>query len=106
MFFAVPNFRKTIFSCGQFFFQSLFVYYCMQVPLILAIVISILFVGCIILLLHHGYSHRYNLHGCEQYFQLSDVGNFHSCSHEMWIIALGCILSILGICALIMHYAS
>jgi hypothetical protein len=60
---------------------------------ILAIVMIVLLVGCCILLCHHHYHHR--LGGPEplkepmdRWFQLSDVGNFHSCSHEMWCMGL------------------
>ena len=48
------------------------------------------------LLLHHGWKHGREdpatsvaqRESCPEvcYFQLSDVGNFKSCNHEMWII--------------------
>jgi hypothetical protein len=62
-------------------------------------------VAAVLLLLHHGWKHGREdaatsvarQESCWQvcYFQLSDVGNFRTCSHEMWIIlflglSLGC----------------
>lgn len=42
------------------------------------------------LIIHHAYKHRPNgedpLYGMDQYFQLSDVGNFRTFNHEMFII--------------------
>ena len=47
---------------------------------------------CVALLAHHRYKHRtggpHELHGTDRWFQKSDICNFHSCSHEMWIILL------------------
>jgi hypothetical protein len=81
----------------------------MEIPVILSIVLGLLFVACILLLVHHGYSHRagtaHALPAWEQFFQPSDVCNFHSCSHEMWILGVFGVGAILGICALIMHFA-
>jgi hypothetical protein len=48
------------------------------------------FLVAIILILHHGYKHRPGgkdpLYGLDQYFQLSDVGNFRTFNHEMFVI--------------------
>lgn len=48
---------------------------------------------CVILIFHHGYSHRagtrHPLVGWERWFQKSDVGNCESCNHEMWILTIG-----------------
>jgi hypothetical protein len=54
------------------------------------------FAAAVLLLLHHGWKHAYEdpatsvaqHKSCPEvcYFQLSDVGNFKTCSHEMWII--------------------
>jgi hypothetical protein len=61
----------------------------MDLPVVL---ILALIAASALMLLHHAYHHRpdgpHPLHGTDQCFQLSDVGNFHSCSHEMWIIAM------------------
>ena len=82
--------------------------YNMEIPIILTIVLGILFVGGIILLLHHAYSHRaggpHPLEGCDQFFQESDVCNFHSCSHEMWILGIVGIVIIFAICAITFHF--
>jgi hypothetical protein len=48
----------------------------------------VMFLVSISLLLHHAYSHP-ELTGMARFFQSADVGNFHSCSHEMWILLLG-----------------
>jgi hypothetical protein len=63
------------------------------------------FAAAVLLLLHHGWKHAHEdpatslaqQESCPEfcYFQLSDVGNFRTCSHEMWIIlfvslAAGC----------------
>jgi hydrogenase/urease accessory protein HupE len=44
----------------------------------------------VVLILHHGYKHRSGgqdpLYGVDQYFQLSDVGNFRTFNHEMFVI--------------------
>lgn len=81
----------------------------LDVPVVLAIVLSLLFFGCVILLLHHAYSHRpggpHPLQGCDQFFQESDVCNFHSCSHEMWILGIGCIVVALAVAALIVRFS-
>ena len=46
----------------------------------------------VILILHHWYKHRpgtpEQLDYPDRCFQDSDVMNFHSCSHEMWILGL------------------
>jgi hypothetical protein len=48
------------------------------------------FLVAIVLILHHGYKHRPSgkdpLYGLDQYFQLSDVGNFRTFNHEMFVI--------------------
>jgi hypothetical protein len=73
--------------------------------MILIFLACLLFVSAILLLLHHGYIHGsgtdHELAGMDQYFQLSDVCNFHSCSHEMWIIAMMAVAIILVIVHLI-----
>ena len=66
---------------------------------------TVFFVVAVLLLLHHGWKHAHDdpatsvaqQESCPEvcYFQLSDVGNFKTCNHEMWIIlffslALGC----------------
>jgi hypothetical protein len=42
------------------------------------------------LIIHHAYKHRPSgedpLYGLDQYFQLSDVGNFRTFNHEMVVI--------------------
>ena len=44
----------------------------------------------LLLTIHHGYKHRPSgedpLYGIDQYFQLSDVGNFKTFNHEMFVI--------------------
>ena len=41
-------------------------------------------------IIHHAYKHRLSgedpLYGLDQYFQLSDVGNFRTFNHEMFVI--------------------
>jgi hypothetical protein len=54
------------------------------------------FALAVLLLLHHGWKHgqedeetsHAQQESCWQvcYFQMSDVGNFRTCNHEMWII--------------------
>ena len=75
---------------------------------ILWILILALFALCIILLFHHAYIHgpqgtSNRLTGEDQWFQISDVGNFHSCSHEMWIIGIGTVAVILLTYNLVFH---
>lgn len=57
---------------------------------IVSAAVTLLVLG-FILVIHHYYKHRPNghepLHGYDRAFQMSDVCNFHSCSHEMWVIA-------------------
>jgi uncharacterized ion transporter superfamily protein YfcC len=58
----------------------------------------VFFVAAVLLLLHHGYKHAREdpatslaqQESCPEvcYFQMSDVGNFKTCNHEMWIILL------------------
>ena len=63
------------------------------------------FAAAVLLLLHHGWKHALEdpstsvaqQESCPEvcYFQRSDVGNFRTCNHEMWIIlfvslAVGC----------------
>jgi hypothetical protein len=65
----------------------------------------IFFLVALLLLLHHGWKHGHEdpatshaqQESCPEvcYFQPSDVGNFRTCNHEMWIIlffalSLGC----------------
>jgi hypothetical protein len=56
---------------------------------------AILFVLAVLLLLHHGWEHASDpetslakQESCPEvcYFQPSDVGNFRTCNHEMWIL--------------------
>jgi hypothetical protein len=57
----------------------------------------LLFAAGVLLLLHHCWKHaRENpetSHAQQEscplvcYFQLSDVGNFRTCNHEMWVLA-------------------
>ena len=59
------------------------------------------------LLLHHGWKHGREdpatsvaqRESCPEvcYFQLSDVGNFKTCNHEMWII----LFFVLGVVSLV-----
>ena len=66
---------------------------------------GIFFVAAVLLLLHHGWKHGHEdpatSHAQQEsccavcYFQPSDVCNFRTCNHEMWIIlfvvlSLGC----------------
>lgn len=75
---------------------------------ILAIVLGILLAACIVLLLHHAYSHRpggpHPLEGWDQFFQRSDVCNFHSCSHEMWILGIFGAVLVFAACAIAVHF--
>jgi len=61
------------------------------------------FLVAIILILHHGYKHRPGgedpLYGLDQYFQLSDVGNFRTFNHEMFVI----LFTVFGIGILLFH---
>ena len=53
-------------------------------------------VAAVVLCLHHGYEHYHDDPATSEahaesclavcYFQPSDVGNFRTCNHEMWII--------------------
>ena len=60
----------------------------------------------VVLILHHGYKHRPGgedpLYGLDQYFQLSDVGNFRTFNHEMFVI----LLTIVGLSILSFHWFS
>jgi len=57
----------------------------------------------IVLILHHGYKHRPGgedpLYGHDQYFQLSDVGNFRTFNHEMFVI----LFTFVGLSILLFH---
>ena len=70
-------------------------------------IISVLVVMSFILLLHHRYSHRkggeHPLEGWDQWFQMSDVGNCHSCSHEMWILSIMLVALLLSVYNLLFH---
>jgi hypothetical protein len=65
----------------------------MTLPMLFAV---IFFAMAVLLLLHHGWKHgqedpeisHAQQESCWQvcYFQMSDVGNFKTCNHEMWII--------------------
>jgi hypothetical protein len=72
-------------------------------PLVVAA--SLFLVAAVLLLLHHGWKHAHEdpatslaqRESCPEvcYFQPSDVCNFRTCNHEMWIVlflalALGC----------------
>ena len=64
---------------------------CYIIFFILLICIS----GIVCLLLHHRAKHgnkmdveNYLQDPCDQWFQVSDVCNFKTCSHEMWILFL------------------
>jgi uncharacterized ion transporter superfamily protein YfcC len=56
----------------------------------------VFFAMTVLLLLHHGWKHgqedpetsHAQQESCPEvcYFQMSDVGNFRTCNHEMWII--------------------
>jgi hypothetical protein len=61
----------------------------------LLVVAAVLFAVAVLLLLHHGWEHlddpETSLAKQESclavcYFQPSDVGNFRTCNHEMWIL--------------------
>ena len=62
----------------------------------LVVASAVFFVAAVVLCLHHGYEHAQDdpatsvaqAESCPEvcYFQLSDVGNFRTCNHEMWII--------------------
>jgi hypothetical protein len=62
----------------------------------LVIAAAVLFCVAVLLLLHHGWKHAHEdpatshaqQESCPEvcYFQMSDVGNFKTCNHEMWII--------------------
>jgi hypothetical protein len=58
----------------------------------------------LLLIIHHGYKHRpdgeYPLYGLDQYFQLSDVGNFTTFNHEMFVI----LFTIVGITILLFRH--
>ena len=71
----------------------------------LAVAASLFLVAAVLLLLHHGWKHAHEdpatslaqRESCPEvcYFQPSDVCNFRTCNHEMWILlflalALGC----------------
>jgi hypothetical protein len=68
-----------------------------------AIVVTI--VGCVaaaaLLLLHHRYHHRTGgpaeLHGSEQWFQCSDVGNCESWNHESFVLGFLSVAVLLAI---------
>ena len=62
----------------------------------LLIAAGVLFTVAVLLLLHHGWEHAHDdpatslakQESCPEvcYFQPSDVGNFRTCNHEMWIL--------------------
>lgn len=60
-------------------------------------------IAAFLLILHHGYKHRPSgedpLYGFDQYFQLSDVGNFRTFSHEMFVI----LFTFVGLSILLFH---
>jgi hypothetical protein len=59
---------------------------------ILGLIILLLLAASLILLFHHRYHHRKGgpdeLEGWSEWFQISDVCNTESCSHEMWILGM------------------
>ena len=65
---------------------------------ILGVGIAFLVVAAL-LLVHHWHKHRPDgddpLKYPDRCFQKSDVCNFHSCSHEMWIMALSLVAAVL-----------
>ena len=72
----------------------------------LILIAQVLVLIGVLLLLHHGWHHLHDdpsSHAKQEsciavcYFQPSDVGNFRTCNHEMWILlcfflALVCVL--------------
>jgi hypothetical protein len=62
----------------------------------LAAAAAMFFLAAVLLLLHHGWVHAQEdpatsaaqRESCPEvcYFQPSDVGNFRTCNHEMWIL--------------------
>ena len=75
--------------------------------LLLLVASGVLFFAAVFLLLHHGWKHGHEdpatsharQESCPEvcYFQPSDVCNFRTCNHEMWIILFvvlsgGCLL--------------
>lgn len=59
----------------------------------LSIIAVVSLILCFLLLLHHKSKHsnpedpdNFLQDPYDQWFQVSDVCNFHSCSHEMWIL--------------------
>ena len=67
--------------------------------MVLLFIACLLFLVALLLLFHHAYIHgphtEHELTGMDQYFQLSDVGNFHLCSHEMWIMLIATVVILL-----------
>lgn len=60
-------------------------------------IVLLAFLVAFLLIVHHAYKHRPNgddpLYGLDQYFQLSDVGNFRTFNHETFVILflmIGC----------------
>ena len=78
-------------------------------PLVVAA--AVFFAAAVLLLLHHGWKHAQEdpatsvaqRESCPEvcYFQLSDVGNFRTCNHEMWIL----LFSGLGVACVWWSYA-
>ena len=64
--------------------------------MLLVVAAGLFFLVAVLLLLHHGWKHSREdpatslaqRESCEAvcYFQPSDVGNFKTCNHEMWIL--------------------
>jgi hypothetical protein len=70
------------------------------------LVVLICISGIAVLLLHHRAKHgnkddieNYLQDSCNQWFRVSDIFNFKTCSHEMWIILL---LLILIVCVIVL----
>ena len=76
--------------------------------MVLLVVAGAFFVAAVLLLLHHCWKHAHDdpatshaqQESCPEvcYFQRSDVCNFRTCSHEMWIVTFfviswGCLVS-------------
>lgn len=82
--------------------------------MLLVVAAAFFFLVAVLLLLHHGWKHasedpatslaQHESCAAVCYFQPSDVGNFKTCNHEMWILlffslALACWLW--SLCALL-----
>ena len=80
------------------------------VCIVLYAVVAIMLFLAVLLLIHHKWKHSdptdtntYLPDNCDQWFQYSDVCNWHSCSHEMWVlfallVAIVCIIFVSLLC--------